>query len=206
MLTILLGVNMTLGPLITLTIFNPKKSRRALSFDLTVIALLQIAALIYGTSVVFHARPAYLVFGKGYFDLITANMLSESDIAQAKLPDFRSLPLTGPQYVYTVEPTDVKEINERILGELNGKILSQLPLFYAPYKDHMLAVGQAAKPVAELKKLNPNRTADIDNAIHASGRSEPDVGFVPLHAKVHDLAVLLGKSDGKILALLDMNP
>lgn len=205
-LMILLGVDVTLGPLITLTIFNPKKSRRALSFDLTIIALLQITALIYGMSVVFQARPAYVVFNKDSFNLITANMLSDGDIAKAEHPGYRSLPLTGPLYVYSREPTDIKEINEALLGELNGKGLSQLPQFYMPYNDHMADASKAAKPVTELKKLNPDRTADIDNSIRASGRAESDVGFLPLRAKYQDQVVLVGKSDGRVLALLPLNP
>jgi len=42
--------------------------------------------------------------------------------------------------------------------------------------------------------------------IRTSGRAESDVGFLPLRAKFHDQAVLLGRSDGKILALLEVNP
>ena len=95
-LLILLGVDVTLGPLITLIIFNPMKSRKALTFDLSVIAVLQSAALIYGMSVLFHARPVFVVFSEGSFDLITANMLSKQDIVQAKYPEYRSLPLRKP--------------------------------------------------------------------------------------------------------------
>ena len=73
------------------------------------------------------------------------------------MTDYRSPPLTGPLYVYTEMPTDVEEIKEVILGELNGKGLSQLPQFYKPYAEHR-AAARAAKPIAQLRKLNPNRT------------------------------------------------
>lgn len=205
-LMILLGVDVTLGPFITLLIFNTKKSRRALAFDLSVIALCQASALTYGMSVVFHARPAYVVFSKGSFDLVTAQMLSEEDIAKAKNPSYRSLPITGPVYVYSEMPTDTKERNEVVLSAFSGKDLPQYPQFYMPFEEHKAAAGQAAKPLAELKKLNPNRTADIDEAIRASGRNEADVGFLPLRAKYRDLTVLVGKGDGNVLALLKMDP
>src|SRR4051812_9236072 len=45
---IVTGVDVVLGPLITLTIFNPAKSRRELTLDLSVVAGIQIAALCYG--------------------------------------------------------------------------------------------------------------------------------------------------------------
>ena len=46
LLKVLVGVDVTLGPLLTLIIFNPKK--KSLRFDLSVIAALQVAALAYG--------------------------------------------------------------------------------------------------------------------------------------------------------------
>lgn len=205
-LLILLGVDVTLGPLFTLIIFNPLKSRKALVFDLSVIALLQSAALVYGMSVVFQARPVFVVFSKDSFDLVTANMLSNEDIAKAKNPDYRSLPLTGPIYVYSEMPSGIKEHNEVVLGAFSGKDLPQFPQYYMPYDEHKAAAGKAAKSITELKKLNPGSIAEIEQSIHASGRAESDVGFLPLLAKYHDQAVLVGKSDGKILALLEVNP
>jgi hypothetical protein len=203
---ILLGVDVSLGPLFTLIIFNPLKSRKALAFDLSVIAILQVSALIYGMSVVFQARPVFVVFSKDSFDLVTANMLSNEDIAKAKNPIYRSLPLTGPIYVYSEMPTDIKERNEIVLGAFSGKDLPEYLQYYMPYDEHRIVAGRAAKPMAELKKLNPGRSADIENSIRASERVESDVGFLPLRAKYHDQAVLVGRSDGKILSLLPMNP
>jgi hypothetical protein len=205
-LMILLGVDVTLGPLITLIIFNTLKSRRALTFDLSVIAILQSAALIYGMSVVFEARPVFVVFSKDSFDLVTANMLSKEDIAKAKYPDYRSLPLTGPIYVYTEMPTNIKERNEVVFGAFSGKDLPQFPQYYTPYGEHRQIAGQAAKSVAELKELNPQHSADIDKLIRASGRTESDVGYLPLRAKIRDQAVLVEKGSGEILGQLDVDP
>jgi len=205
-LLILLGVDVTLGPFITLLIFNTEKSRKALAFDISVIAILQASALIYGMSVVFYARPVYVVFSKDSFDVVTANMLSKEDIAKAKYPDYRSLPLTGPVYVYSEMPTDIKERNEVVLGAFSGKDLPQFPQYYMPYAKHMAAAGQAAKPLAELRKFNPDRITEIDEAIHSCGRNEADLGFLPLRAKYRSLVVLVGKSDGKVLTILRLHP
>ena len=208
LLLILLGVDVVLGPLLTLLIFDSKKSLKALTFDLSAIAILQVAALTYGMSVVFQARPAYLVFINDSFNLVTAHMLNEDDLAKAKYPEYRSLPLTGPVYAYSEMPRDADagEIREILASELNGKWLQQWPQYYEPYTSHMAAAGMAAKPLAALRELNPGYAAEIDDAIRASGRSEADMGFLPLRAKYRNLVVLVGKSDGKVLALLRMNP
>lgn len=205
-LLILLGVDMTLGPLITLIIFNAKKSRRALTFDLSVIATLQLAALIYGMSVVVQARPAFVVFSKDSFDLVTANMLSNEDLAKARYPDYRTLPLTGPVYVYSEMPGDIKERNVVALSAFSGKDLPLFPQYYMPYTEHMAAAGQAAKPIADLKKHNPERSAEIDDAVRNSGRTEADLGYLPLRAKYQDQTVLVGKTDGQVIKVLRLRP
>ena len=205
-LLILLGVDLSLGPLATLIIFTANKSRRALVFDLSVIATLQIAALIYGISVVFHARPVFVVFSKNSFDLVTANMLNDEDIAKAKYPAYRRLPLTGPVYVFSEMPTNIKEQNEVVLNAFSGKDLPEYPQYYLPYAEHQTAAGAIAKPLAELRKLNVDRTAEIDNAVRNSGRTEAEIGYLPLRAKYQNQAILVGKNDGKVLAVLPLQP
>lgn len=205
-LMILVGVDVTLGPLFTLIIFNPLKTRKALTFDLSVIAILQTAALIYGMSVVFEGRPVFVVFSRDSFDLVTANMLDKEDIAKAKNPRYRTLPLTGPVFVYSEMPTDIKERNELISGMLSGKDLPEFPQYYMPYGEHGAVAARAAKPVAELKNLNPERSAKIETLVKASGLADSDVGYLPLRARFHDQAVLVEKSDGKILGQLDVDP
>ena len=55
---ILASVDVTLGPLLTLAVF--KHGKRGMKFDLAVIALLQIAGLVYGLHVMFQSRPVFL--------------------------------------------------------------------------------------------------------------------------------------------------
>src|SRR5262249_35748019 len=60
---LLVGVDLAIGPLLTLIVFRPGKW--GLKFDLVAIGVLQSAALIYGMSVVLQSRPVFLV---GVFD------------------------------------------------------------------------------------------------------------------------------------------
>ena len=92
LLKILVGVDVTLGPLLTLIIFDPRK--KSLRFDLSVIAALQIAALAYGVWVMFEARPVYTAFAMDRFDIVSANQLDPSDL-DAGPPEYRELPSRG---------------------------------------------------------------------------------------------------------------
>ena len=55
------AVDLVLGPLITFLIFDLTKSRRAIVFDLIVIATVQIGALIYGVTTTYQQRPVSIV-------------------------------------------------------------------------------------------------------------------------------------------------
>ena len=65
---VLIGVDVTIGPLITLIIFN--RAKKSLRFDLAVVACLQVAALIYGMHSIFIARPAIIAFNVDRFDVV----------------------------------------------------------------------------------------------------------------------------------------
>lgn len=205
-LLIMLGVDVTLGPLITLIIFNSKKTRKALQFDFAVIAILQFSALIYGANIMFHGRPVFVVYIKDSFDMVLANQLTTEDIGKAKVAEYRSLPLNGPVYVYSELPKDMKERNEVVMAAFSGKDLPLFPQYYQPYAGHESAVGSAAKPMDELRKLNPKQVDEIDNAMRKGDWIESETGFVPLRSKFEDMTVVVNKRDGKILQVLKLQP
>lgn len=84
---IVLGVDLCLGPLLTLVVF--KVGKASLKADLMVIACIQLAALLYGMHTVGIGRPAYLVFSKDRFDMVLAHevyRLENADAADGKKP------------------------------------------------------------------------------------------------------------------------
>jgi hypothetical protein len=74
----IVGIDLVLGPLLTLIVFNPNKN--SLKFDLSIIALIQIAALIYGTWTIHQTRPIALAFINTSFMTIHANSKIAADI------------------------------------------------------------------------------------------------------------------------------
>lgn len=84
------------GPLLTFVLFSPKKSRKELRVDLTLVAAIQIAALGYGMWTVWQARPLYLVHEVDRFKAISAPDAKALKALPANLrPQFGA----GPQVV-----------------------------------------------------------------------------------------------------------
>lgn len=70
-ISLIVGIDLILGPLFTLIIFNHKK--KSLKFDLWVIALLQAGALIYGTWTIHSSRPLAIAYINTSFITLYAN-------------------------------------------------------------------------------------------------------------------------------------
>jgi hypothetical protein len=196
-------VDVTIGPLITLLIFKPGK--KGLKFDLVTIAVLQLAALVYGTHVAFEARPVWVVFLKDRFDLVRANQLFEEERDKWR-PPFHQPSVTGPKIVGARIPTDPDEQFRTMLTALAGADVSSFPQHYAPYHELRADAAAKARAIRELRELNAARAPEVDRALAELGRGEHEVGFLPLRAGKRDLAVLVDAKSGEVLAITDFVP
>ena len=201
LLFVLMGVDVTLGPLITLIIF--KAGKRGLKFDLTVIALLQLTALAYGIHTVYLARPVYLVFTVDRFDLVTARDLDPQDLAKVATEEFKRPPLGRPRYAAVILPADADTKLKIISSALAGKDLQMYPQYYVPYAQEASNALALAKPISALLKRAPEV---VRAYLSAAGRAEDSVKFLPLRAPHKDAAVLLDAGSGAPLAILLVEP
>lgn len=201
LLFILIAVDVIIGPLITLIIF--KVGKPSLRFDLTVIALLQACALIYGVYVMFVARPVYVVLAIDQFVTVRANDLEPEDIAQARDPAFRSLPLTGPRFVAVDIPKDIKEIG-RIMAEAQqtGKVVTQLPKYFVPYAQHQKQALAQAQPLEPALQRGGDFAALARQFLNDSGRQAADLKFLVVQMRRGYGAVLVDAETGAIVTLL----
>ena len=198
---ILVGVDVVIGPLITLVIF--KSGKPGLRFDLWTIAVLQIAALTYGVSIVADVRPAYIAYVQGQFETVVAMDLSESRLAEAKRPEFRKIPFTGPVLVAVQPPSDPKERSDILLQVLaGGKDLQHFPKYYVPYSEYTREVLARGQTPAQLRKRDPQAAKVVDAWLAEAKRKEADVLYLPLKAGRGWGAALVDAKTGELVKLL----
>lgn len=199
---IMLGVDVTLGPLITLIIF--KSGKKSLKFDLTVIALLQLSALAYGLYTVSLARPVYIVYNIDRFNLVTAGALDPKDVERAKLDEFKRLPWGRPRYIAAELPEDPKESSTLLNSAFQGKDIELYPQYYAPYaQDQAQKALAKARPVDILVKRDAGKVQDF---LGSENLTPDSVKFLPLRAKEKDGAVLLDAKTGMPLKIILVDP
>lgn len=200
MLYILVGVDVILGPLLTLIVF--KSGKRGMKFDLAVIGLVQIAALVYGIYIVYLARPAFMVFVKDRFELVTAVELEPEELAKAAYPQFRAPGWTGPQLAAADMPTDPKERSKLIDAALAGFDLQNFPRYYVPYAERTKDVLAKAETVARLRVSEPVSAKVVEQYLASSGTREDEVRALMMRTRFAWIVVLLDPKTAQPLKML----
>ena len=196
---LLTSVDVVLGPLLTLAVFDRTKSRRHLRLDLAVIGVLQLAALVYGLHTVFIVRPVAMVFEVDRMRLVVADDVAVDELPRA-LPAYRSLPLTGPLLLGARAPRDAAERNDALMQGLAGKDVGVRPTFWQPYEEAKGRALERSRPMAALIEHYPEQADEIRQQL-AAMKAEPATSrFLPAMARTPWTAVL--DSSGNVLGYL----
>ena len=198
---IMVGVDVGLGPLITLIIFEPAK--RGLKFDLAFIATVQLVALGYGSYVMFEARPVYTVFVVDQFITVTAIELTDANLARAKLPQFRRRPLTGPLLVAAPVPADPRLRQELIFMALGGSDLQNLPEYWVPYAEARAAVLKRGQTLAASRQAFPANGPLFDRTVLRLGRPAGSLRVIGVRAAHGQALMLIDAATGDALEMID---
>jgi hypothetical protein len=203
LLRLLIGVDVTLGPLITLIIFNKDKPR--LRQDLAIVAALQVAALAYGGYVMFEARPVYSVFVKDRFEVVAANGIDPASLEKAP-PAFQSLPLAGPRIVGAHMPRGDEASTILMSAVAGGADVASFPHLYEPYAQAAGSVAKASRPLVSLSQKDRESADAISGFITANGNGARSLGYVPVKARQRDFVAIVDRGSGEIVGYLPVNP
>lgn len=197
---LVVGIDVVLGPLLTLVVF--KSGKKTLKFDLAVIALLQIAALVYGVSTLLEARPAYVAALGDKFQVIQATEVTDANLAKAKT----SLPWWGPRWVGTKAPTgryDIDAVNDvTTVGGGRG----HFPQIHVPYDSMAKELIQRAQPIAALKKINSAQAAEIDAWLAKHGYTEQTAKFQPIKISASEFVVMIDAKTAAVIGIAPFKP
>lgn len=195
---IVMGVDVVCGPLLTLVLFNPLKSRRELFLDLGLVALVQIGALVYGLHTVAMARPIYLVWEVDRFKVIsTADVVSTE--LKPELKGFHELPWSGPKIIGLRSPKDASEKLESLELSLNGVEPTFRPDWWQAYDQSTAQVLARAKPISQLRLKRPEAGDLIDQKVAETRLAEENLVWVPVTSfKTAEWVAFLSKQSAEV--------
>lgn len=201
---IVVMVDVILGPLITLAVFNRAKPWPELRRDLVIVALIQLSALGYGLWTVFVARPVHMVFEYDRFRVVHAVDVPV-ELLNRTPRDVVALPLTGPTLLSLRPFKDGNEKMEATIAALQGLSLSARPDLWQPYAGATNQIRQTAKPVSELRARFVSQITTIDAAIAATGRKPETVVYLPMVGRKSFWTVFLDPITAEVLGFMPLD-
>ncbi len=184
-------VDIVCGPLLTLVLFNPQKSKRELFFDLGLVALVQMAALLYGLWTLWDVRPLYLPHEFDRFKVVSLNDLRGADTS--KLPEeLASGFFKGPQVVALRQPKDTEERNAVLFAALSGGAdYGERPDFYLPFDDKTSSKTlERARKVTDFVARHPQQKEAIGKIAAKLKQPLDQLKYLPIKARKDWIAVL----------------
>lgn len=202
---LMVSVDVVLGPLLTFAVFNRAKPWSVLRLDLSVIVVLQAAALLYGVYTVYEARPVYLVHEVDRFRVVTAVDIDPADLTGA-LPEFRDLPHYGIRVIGVRPPRDAAEKVRSLESALAGKDISFMPQRWQELDDANRAeIRKRAREVAFLRSRAKDGGKALDRLLADRGIPPEQVIALPIVGRRDDWSVLMDRRTLQIIGYLPID-
>jgi hypothetical protein len=196
------GVDLALGPLLTLIIANPGKPRRELKRDIGIIVAVQLAALIYGSVSLWNGRPLYYAFSVSVLQVVQAYDLEPQDSAAARE---RNLPLAPhwhslPRWIWAPLPEDPQASADIIGGVLTGGAdVNEMPTHYQDWQKGVPALREQLKPVAKVAYFSGKQKDALKDKLSAAGLPVDQANSIPLSGRGRPLLAVFDPASMKFL-------
>ncbi len=197
---IIVGVDLVLGPLLTLIVF--KSGKPGLKFDLSMIALVQVLALSWGVWTTYNERPAAVIYTIDFFTPVPAYQLAEQGITAKELKQFGD---TWPILIYIDVP------KEKLSEILNESMQAKKPLYLlskyykkfgkeqaAVLKENSMNIEKYVEDKPELKKLYQRSLV--------TGTAKTNISYLALHSREKWVTVIFDLDEMRIIDSIDIEP
>ena len=189
------AVDLVLGPLITVLIFDLSKSTRAIIFDLIIIAVVQFGALAYGVYTTYIQRPVAIVL---IDDFVISAIRGQYKDSIDSVDELRQYSDEWPPIIFADMPTTQSGIDEVQRIKLEGKILEHAQInLYAPREKFVDALKQ--RQVRFSDRLDFHKARERYEAyLQRSGKSADEILIAPFDAR-YGRVWLIFDLDGKLI-------
>lgn len=188
---LIVAVDVVCGPLLTLVLANPRKLGRTLLLDLSLVALVQVAALGYGMWSVFVARPVVVAFEVDRFVVVTANEVLVEQLHEAPF-GLQNLSCVGVRFLATRPAKNADEQLKSIELSMSGVTSAMRPGWWRPYDAAVQEIDRAARPLSELVRKRPEQRNVLNQAVQETGLAMSELKYLPLtSSRQTDWVILL---------------
>jgi len=199
---IIAGVDLVLGPLLTLIVYKPGKP--GLKLDLTLIGLAQAAALTWGIWVTYVERPVAVVYTLKYFTPVSARLLSQVGVAQEGLITYGD---KHPVPIYVDLPQTTEEQQKYLAQAVSSG--TPLYLFTELYQKFDSESLQILKQQSDQLYSYLESDTKGQRLLEAFFQIHPELYnrylFIPLHSRYQRLVIVVDAVDLTFKDTLNIN-
>lgn len=182
-------VSLVLGPLLTFIVFDHLKQRKAMIFDISLIVLVQVSALIWGGYQVYMQRPIALVFWHDAFYTVTADDYLVQGIDH---PDFSQFSAHVPPLIYSRPLTTLLEMEQfRQLTDKKIPVYAHISL-YEKIEDNLSSIFSRGVDIEEVMSKNASMKTELEKIVQGN---VDDYNYIALKAKYQNMILIL-EEDG----------
>lgn len=175
---LVVAVDVVCGPLLTLVLASPKKSKRETVLDLSLVAAIQIGALMYGLYAVATARPVVVAFETDRFTVVSAAEIDKSSLDSAP-EELKTLPWSGVRRIGVRDPENNEEKLASLEMSLQGLEPSARPDWWLKDgEEERKKISQKMKPVSVLINRYPDNQ-DLQAQINNTGVPVGKLYYLP---------------------------
>jgi hypothetical protein len=197
---IIIGVDLILGPLLTLIVF--KAGKPGLKFDLTAIGTLQALCLAAGLYIVYSERPIFFIYYDKHFYSSSADTFTDYGVSTPDPGEFSDV---MPARVVSLLPADpIEEADVRQDLFKKGIPAWVYKPTYSNLEDHMDKVIEEG--IAEEELRDRDSKGNLDSWLGENGGTFNDYAFIPIHSRYRDAFLGIRKSDTSFVGIVEIPP
>ncbi len=201
---VLAGVDLCLGPLLTLIIANPGKTRQALARDVGIIVAVQLCALVYGTTSLWNGRPLYYAFSENVLQLVQAYDLDAHELAVAREQHLKLAPhwYSLPRWIWAPLPSDADEA-KRIMNSAigGGADVISMPRYFKEWDQGLPALRKQLQTLDDSKFFGPKEKSTLKRRMQAAGVAADQPDTIALLGRGRPLLVVFDLKSLKIAGM-----
>lgn len=194
----MLAIDVIIGPILGFVVY--KEHKKSLKFDLAVIILLQLSALVYGVYSLSQSRPSWIVYHNAQFEVVGKHE-QYTENAKAVPEQYLQVSWLRPEYVAIDEKKDEGKYQLDEFAQQFGFSIAQNPEHYVAIEQAKARIQQKAQPLSILEQYN-----DVDKVNKIRQRYPEATAFLPLKASHQDMTVLVNKESGEIIKIINLRP
>jgi hypothetical protein len=174
---IMAAVQFVLGPMLTLIIFNPFKSRKLIAFDLGCLGVTQLGALVWGFYAIHSQLPAAVTYFDGSFHSMTIEPLK---IEKYPLTLLEELSDRKPALIYVAPPIDEDEKGRMgLMAALTSVAPHEDPYFFKAFPPNWATVKAKALDAEVAARNDPQFAEGLADFLARQGGQSGDYFYFP---------------------------